>query len=49
MDSLNIIQIPTRFLVDKDGKIIRKYKPSEINWLLNDILKAVRTEEDENS
>jgi len=49
MDSLNIIQIPTRFLVDKNGNIIRKYKPSEINWLLNDILKAVRTEEDENS
>jgi len=49
MDSLNIIQIPTRFLVDKNGNIIKKYKPSEINWLLNDILKAVRTEEDENS
>jgi peroxiredoxin len=49
MDSLNVIQIPTRFLIDTKGNIIRKYKPSEINWLLNDILKAVRTEDDENS
>lgn len=49
MDSLNVIQIPTRFLIDKKGNIIRKYKPNEINRLLNDILKAVRVEESDNS
>lgn len=38
MDSLNVIQVPTRFLVNRQGNIVRKYGPNELNRLFNDIL-----------
>lgn len=47
MDSLNVIQVPTRFFVDKKGNIIRKYAPVEFNRMINDVLKELQSKEKE--
>ncbi|TNE70642.1 hypothetical protein EP331_11410 [bacterium] len=49
MDSLNVIEVPTRFLVDKNGNIVRKYYPQQFDRLVNDFLKEIQKEEKPNS
>jgi hypothetical protein len=37
IDTFNLNELPTRILVDADGRIYRKYQPSEFNLLLQGI------------
>lgn len=49
MDSLNVIEVPTRFLVDKNGMIVRKYAPNQFDRLINDYLKEIQKGDEPNS
>jgi glutathione peroxidase-family protein len=49
MDSLNVIEVPTRFLVDKNGIIVRKYNPTQFDRLINDYLKEIQKGDEPNS
>ena len=45
INKLNIRQIPTRFLVDAEGRIVRKYVGSEIDDVVSDLRNKVKTKE----
>lgn len=45
INKLNIRQIPTRFLVDAEGRIVRKYVGSEIDDVVSDLRDKVKSKE----
>lgn len=43
-DTFNLTILPTRILVDSDGKIVRKYSGTNISFIYNDILELLNEE-----